>query len=275
MPARPPLFRRIQLIGKPDSTRAAAILRDLAIVLQELGAELLDETTPSRTPPDLAIVAGGDGTMLNTARRLCAQDVPLIGINQGRLGFITDIAADQCPAAILEMVQGNYTEERRFLLDGQCDGQSGSALNEIVVRSAEPMGVAALEVSIDGQFAAQYVADGLILATPTGSTAYALSVNGPILHPGAAALVLAPIAPHTLSQRPLVLGADSEVSVTLKRPQNGQIYFDGQGALAMGCGQTLRARRSRLSARFLHPPGWNFFAQLRGKLRWHALTVPD
>ena len=232
-------FRQIALLGKyhlnsgssanPSSRQT---LESIAQFLHTFGCEVViehDTATGSGlngytvmnmeeigASCDLAIVLGGDGTMLGYARQLAPHDIPLIGINQGRLGFITDIPLSEVKASLTAMLGGAYEEDRRALMrakvwrDGPCVFNA-LALNDVVVNRGATSGMLEVRVAVDGRFVANQRADGLIIATPTGSTAYSLSAGGPLLHPSLPAWVMAPIAPHTLSNRPIVLADTGEI----------------------------------------------------------------
>ena len=224
---------------------------------------------------DLAIVLGGDGTMLGYGRQLAPHGVPLIGINQGRLGFITDIALDQIEASLQPMLHGEFEEDRRMLMHGQVwrDGAcvfEALALNDVVVNRGASSGMVELRVSVDGHFVANQRADGLIIATPTGSTAYALSAGGPMLQPSLAGLVMVPIAPHTLSNRPLVLADPAEIVIELVSGRDASANFDMQSLSSLHIGDQVKVRKSPHNAVFLHPRGWTYFDTLRQKLHWNG-----
>jgi NAD+ kinase len=223
---------------------------------------------------DLAIVLGGDGTMLGYARQLAPHDVPLIGINQGRLGFITDIPLSEVKTALTAMLGGAYEEDRRALMrakvwrDGHCVFNA-LALNDVVVNRGATSGMLEVRVAVDGRFVANQRADGLIIATPTGSTAYSLSVGGPLLHTSLPAWVLAPIAPHTLSNRPIVLADTGEVTIDLVAGRDASANFDMQSLASLLIGDRITVKRSNYHATFLHPRGWSYYDTLRQKLHWN------
>jgi NAD+ kinase len=227
---------------------------------------------------DAAIVMGGDGTMLGIARQLAPFDVPLIGINQGRLGFMTDIPLDGMHDALARILSGSYKAERRTLLEGRVmRGEDvihvGMAVNDVVVSRGTGAGMAELRVDVDGQFMYNQRSDGLIISTPTGSTAYALSAGGPILHPGIGGWTMVPVASHTLSNRPIVLPDDQEVLLELVQGKEASANFDMHGLASMLLGDIVRMQRSAHKARFLHPRGWSYYATLRRKLRWYEGVV--
>lgn len=223
---------------------------------------------------DLVLVVGGDGTMLGMGRQLARFGVPLIGINQGRLGFITDIPLDQYRATLAPMLRGEYEEDHRSLMhasvmrDGQCVFDA-LAMNDVVVNRGATTGMVELRVEIDGHFVANQRADGLIIASPTGSTAYALSAGGPLLHPSNPGWVLVPIAPHTLSNRPIVLPDTSEIAIELVSGRDASANFDMQSLASLLRGDHIVVKRSQHRVRFLHPRGWTYFDTLRKKLHWN------
>jgi NAD+ kinase len=260
----------VVLIGKPRSPAIEASLREMRAFLGKRGCEVLPE---SETQADLAIVIGGDGTMLAAARNLVRHRVPLVGINQGRVGFMTDIGRDDMERGIGAILDGKYTLEERALLDAEImrDGKSilrTIALNEAVVGKGSQGRLIEFDLSLDGEFVYTLRADGMIVATPTGSTAYALSAQGPILHPAVPALALVPLNPHTLSARPVSVSDTSVIEIVLTGALDAHAHFDGYALTEMEQGDRLQLRRSADSVRFVHPPGYRYFATLREKLRW-------
>jgi NAD+ kinase len=221
-----------------------------------------------------AIVVGGDGTMLGIARQLAEYDVPLIGINQGRLGFMTDIPIERMVPALGEILKGKATSEKRTLLEGRVmrAGQQiycGVAVNDVVVSRGAGAGMAELKVTVDGQFMYNQRSDGLIIATPTGSTAYALSAGGPLLHPSLAGIVLVPIAPHALSNRPIAVPDSSEIVVEIVSGRDISVNFDMQTFASLQHGDEIVISRSPHKITFLHPEGWSYYNTLRDKLHWN------
>jgi NAD+ kinase len=223
---------------------------------------------------DLGLVVGGDGTMLGIGRQLAAYGVPLIGINQGRLGFITDIPYDGFAQSLKPMLHGEYVEDHRSLMnarvmrDGHCVFKA-MAMNDVVVNRGAAFGMVELRVEVDGHFVANQRADGLIIATPTGSTAYALSAGGPLLHPSIPGWVMVPIAPHTLSNRPIVLANTSRIAIEIVAGRDASASFDMQSLASLLHGDRIEVTRSDHHVRFLHPKGWSYFDTLREKLHWN------
>lgn len=296
MPSLPPCrFRHAALIGKYQARGIRPGLEDVAHLLARAGLDVsLEHETALNTGMtdypslsikeigkqcDVAVVLGGDGTMLAIARELAPFNIPLIGINQGRLGFITDIQHKDMATALPLILAGQYEEEKRALLEGAVlrptrDGgldtiYEGYAINEIVVSRGATAGMVELRAEIDGQFVANYRADGLIVASPTGSTAYALSAGGPIMHPGLGGWVLVPIASHTLSNRPIVVSDTGTITIEIVAGRDASMNFDMQSLASLLHGDRVTVCRSPHKVRFLHPKGWNYYATLRRKLRWN------
>ncbi len=289
-------FRHIALIGKHQPPAAGGmqpssrqVLAQLADFLHTEGCEVVFERETAANSGvqgyaaldvaqigkdcDLAIVVGGDGTMLGFGRKLAPHGVPLIGINQGRLGFITDIPLDQMQEVLRPMLRGQYEVDDRALMHGKVwrDGHcvfEALAMNDVVVNRGSTAGMVELRVEVDGHFVARQRADGLIIATPTGSTAYALSAGGPLLYPSLPGWVMVPIAPHTLSNRPLVLADPGEIVIELVAG-DASANFDMQSLASLLVGDRISVRRSEHHARFLHPVGWSYFDTLRKKLHWN------
>jgi NAD+ kinase len=285
--------RTIALIGKYQSREIAESLSLLAKNLYDRGVEVLvEEATASFSddlvdPPvwtpcdyagigrraDAAIVLGGDGTMLNAARHLAHHRVPLVGVNRGRLGFMTDIARADMLTCVDDLLAGKFTAENRLLLSGEIvrDEQviaSNLALNEIVVDKGAIGRLIDFDMYVDGEFLYNLRADGVIVSTPTGSTAYSLAANGPILHPRVTGILLAPLCPHSLTNRPVLVGDRSAIEIRIVRSDDSRAHFDGQVTFDIKPGDAVRIRRSEDSVCFLHPPGYSYFAMLREKLHW-------
>lgn len=284
-------FRHAALVGKYQSQGMRGVLEEIAQFLIRQGLEVSMETQTALntgitdhgalTPDelgrecDLAVVVGGDGTMLGIARQLARHGTPLVGINTGRLGFITDLPAGQFAESLAPMIAGDYEEERRTMLEGgvRRDGElifEGFAMNDVVVSRGGAASMVELKVEIGSEFVANIRADGLIVGSPTGSTAYALSAGGPILHPGIAAWVLVPIAPHDLSNRPIVLPDTGEIGVEIVAGRDASVSFDMQSLASLLHGDRISVRRSAHQVRFLHPRGWSYYATLRRKLHWNS-----
>lgn len=288
---RPP--RTIALIGKYHSPEIAESLCLLAKYLHERGIMVLIEEETARNVgarpdfaawpgasfasigahADIAIVLGGDGTMLNAARQLARYRVPLVGVNQGRLGFMTDIARSDMLSCMEDLLDGRFVPENRMLLDAEVmrDGVSvlsNLALNDVVVDKGAIGRMIEFELFIDGQFIYNLRSDGLIVSTPTGSTAYSLSANGPILHPQVSGIALVPLCPHALTNRPILVGDRNEIEIRIIHATDSRAHFDGQVTVDLRPGDAVCIRRSDYSICFLHPPGYSYFAMLRQKLQW-------
>ena len=292
MPSR---FRHAALVGKPQAQGMRPVLEDIARFLVRQGLEVsVERETAVATglaehyaaltraelgaQCDLAVAVGGDGTMLGIARELACHQVPLVGINHGRLGFIADIPADQVLEALGPIIGGDFEEEHRAMLDG-CVWRDGKrifesvSMNDVVVSRGATASMVELRVQIGEEFMANIRADGLIVSSPTGSTAYSLSAGGPILHPGIAGWVLVPIASHTLSNRPIVLPDGGEIRIEIVAGRDASANFDMQSITSLLHGDQVRVRRSAHKVRFLHPRGWSYYATLRRKLRWYEGVV--
>ena len=287
----PPLrFSRVAIIGKYQAPGSRAVVEEVANFLQDQGCEVsLERDTalntglthyPALDVPamgaacDLALVVGGDGTMLGIGRQLARHGVPLVGINQGRLGFITDIPLDAYPDKLRAILRGEFEEDTRSLMaasvwrDDRCVFEA-TALNDVVVNRGGVASMIELRVEVDGHFVANQRADGLIIASATGSTAYALSAGGPLLHPSIDGWVMAPIAPHNLSNRPIVLPAHCEVAMEIVNGRDASANFDMQSLTSLMNGDRIVVRRSEHRLRLLHPKGWSYFDTLRKKLHWN------
>ncbi len=290
-------FRHVALFGRTHATLSGAaldssrkVLEDVAQFLSRLGCEVvLEQATAQLTglhgfseltfeqigqQCDLGIAIGGDGTMLGVGRQMACHGLPLIGINQGRLGFITDIPLKEYATLLPPMLQGRYQTDLRSLMharvqrDGQCVFDA-LAMNDVVVYRGGTAGMMEMRVEVDGHFVANQRADGLIIATPTGSTAYSLSVGGSLLHPALGGWIMAPIAPHTLSNRPIVLPDSCEVGIEIVTGRYASANFDMQSLASLMIGDRITVRRSHHQVRFLHPEGWNYFDTLRKKMHWN------
>jgi NAD+ kinase len=287
-------FRHAAIVGKYQARGIRPVLEDIANFLLSQGLEVSFERDTAQNTGvtdfealstadmgkrcDLAVVVGGDGTMLGIARELARFNLPLVGINQGRLGFITDIPIDQYKQALAPMIAGNFEEEQRSMLEGDVwrDGEKifdGLSMNDVVVSRGATASMVELSVDVGDDFVANLRADGLIISTPTGSTAYALSAGGPIVHPGIGGWVVVPIASHTLSNRPIVLPDLGEVRIGIVAGKDVSANFDMHNLASLMHGDQVRVRRSAFKVRFLHPRGWSYYATLRRKLRWYEGTV--
>jgi len=287
-------FHSVAIFGKPGASGLSEPLLALARIVQSCGQQVMFESATLHTSgltgyeghtlatignhADVAIVLGGDGTMLGIARELAAYGVPLIGINHGRLGFITDIASDQISPVLTDMLKGAYETDRRALLDAevrraQATLMKSCALNDVVVTRGVAGGMVEFTVRVDGVDIYNQRADGVILATPTGSTAYALSANGPILHPSLNGLVLVPVAPHSLTHRPIVLPDSCVVEIEITDVRDGSAHFDMQAISSLAPGDCVQVALSRNAVTMLHPVGYNYYETLRQKLHWSVMPI--
>ena len=285
-------FRNVAIFGKPRAEGIREPLLEIARIVKAAGGQVLFEHGTAEhvglnefdpytvhaigKKADVAVVLGGDGTMLGVARELAPFGIPLIGINHGRLGFMTDISLDQMAEALPAMLGGRFETDRRVVLDAEVRragkvAYHAMAVNDVVISRGVTGGMVEYTVRVDGVTMYNQRADGVILATPTGSTAYALSADGPILHPNLAGLVLVPVAPQTLSNRPIVLPDDVVVEIEITDVREASAHFDMQVYASLVPGDVVRARRGNHLVTLLHPVGYNFFETLRGKLHWSLM----
>ncbi|GAB3539311.1 NAD kinase [Noviherbaspirillum agri] len=288
--ATPNAFKTVAVVGKYMAAGIEQSLSDIVSFLSSSGhTVVLEKETAlnlslphvaAMTPTeigqhaDVAIVVGGDGTMLGIARQLAPFNVPLIGINQGRLGFMTDISQEGMIPLLADMLSGKLEAEQRTLLEGSVirGGETifhALAFNDVVVARGATTGMAELKVEVDGHFMYNQRSDGLIVSTPTGSTAYALSAGGPLLHPSLSGVVLVPIAPHALSNRPIVLPDASTIVIEIMGGRDISVNFDMQSLASLQHHDRIVVKRSAHTITFLHPQGWSYYDTLREKLHWH------
>ena len=288
----PPDFHRIGLVTKPvrravpeTLRRVAALLaaRRHVVRLDPASAALLDPDGPPGLPlpslvreVDLLVVVGGDGTLLHAAREAAKVGVPVAGINLGRLGFLTDISPAHATESLSRILDGEYVEDPRCLLEATVGDAGGAApacaaLNDVVLHKWNTARLIEFETYIDGRFVNSQRSDGLVVATPTGSTAYALSGGGPLVQPGLDALVLVPLCPHTLSNRPLVVAGSSQIDIRVcgrTEPEHLRVTCDGQDTLPIRRDEPVRIRKHSRAIRLIHPTGHDHFRLLRAKLGW-------
>lgn len=283
-------FRTVALIGKFKSPEIVDPLLKLARFLEGRGVEVLvDKLSGAHIPDspypvlrldelgaraDLAVVIGGDGTMLNIARTFAPFDVALVGINQGRLGFLTDISVETMSDTIGAILDGHFVTEERMLLQSEIFSGADRAydtlaFNDAVVSKGPGGGMVEIEVRIDGQYIYTQRSDGLIVATPTGSTAYALSSGGPIVHPALKVMTLVPVSPHTLSNRPVVISSDSVIEIVVREGDAARAHFDSHSHYDLREGDRVVVRRYSHEIKLLHPVGHSYFRMLREKLNWN------
>jgi NAD+ kinase len=284
-------FQKIGLIGKHgDPVVKETLLRlydflqsqQREVVFEEGTCRLLKGNPITSVPQielashsDLVIVVGGDGTLLHAARVLASQNIPILGINLGRLGFLVDLSPDQMTVRLEEILNGRYEQECRFLLEvGMGDESSPHqcilAFNDVVLHKWNIARMIEFETYVDGQLVNDQRSDGLIVSTPTGSTAYALSGGGPLLYPTLNAVVMVPICPHTLSNRPIVVDGDSKIEIHLNptHAEDVQITCDGQTTFPAMPDEVIRIRKAEHQVRLIHPHGYDYFRILRAKLGW-------
>lgn len=284
-----PKFSKAGLIAKSGDLSVSKTLNDVYVLLQNSGMEvLLDSSTRGLlggpvtvemetigAECDIAIVIGGDGTLLHAARELVNYNVPLVGVNRGRLGFLVDVSPEDKLHELIEIINGEYIEEHRLLLNASLERDElviheSLAFNDTVMRTKDVLQIIEFEISINNSFVLSQRADGIIVATPSGSTAYSLSSGGPIVNPNLNALVLQPICPHTLSSRPLVVTAESEIEikVTERKPVFAQMVCDGQVYTDLQNDDVIRVKRHNRTIRMLHPANYDYHRILREKLNW-------
>ena len=283
-------FRHIGIVSRPSRKTTAESIRRVARLVEKKGCELLvDEQTASvlempkglelpelAERADLGVVVGGDGTLLRAVRHMAPRGVPVCGVNRGRLGFLADIYPEQIPSVLGSILDGKYETDQRSILVGEVlRGEEqlciSDALNDVVVHSYRDLHMIELQTLISGRPLSALRADGLIISTPTGSTAYALSGGGPILHPSLEVLVMVPICPHMLSSRPIVIDLDSEIELeVIGRPESrGVVSFDGSANQELTVGDRIRIRRQDYPLTLIQPEGHDYYEILRRKLSWN------
>lgn len=289
-------FKRIGLVGRPghsgvvtSMSRLIAYLRskDLSIMMDDATSELMGNTTVEvgsrmqlSASCDLVIVVGGDGSMLNVAKQVASEGVPVIGINRGNLGFLTDILPDEIETQLDEVLAGKFTVENRFLLDAVLNDAEenkalGSALNDVVLHPGKAAQMIEFELFVNGKFVYSQESDGLIVATPTGSTAYSLSAGGPIMHPDLNAVVLVPMYPHSLNSRPIVIDGDCEIKlvVAAKESLQPQVSCDGDVRYTASAGDEIIVTKKSVPLKLIHPNNHSFYQTCRSKLGWGSRLV--
>jgi len=273
----PLVFKTVSVFCRHHDPVAKSVADELETILQNLGCEVkrLHNQQASEAVTDLAIVVGGDGTLLHIARNIASRGIPLAGINLGRLGFLVDIPREDMTNILTEILHGSYQQEERILLSASLSRggeiiHRAEALNDVVVSKGELARLIEFETLVDGTHVNTARADGIIVASPTGSTAYALSANGPILAPELEAITLVPICPHTLSFRPLVIDSRSNVCIRMldSGQDNSYLNFDGQSAVRLQDGDTVDIRMSEHRVKLLRPVKHSHFDVLRAKLGW-------
>jgi NAD+ kinase len=290
-----PAFSSVGVVGRSRQQDIEGVLAELLTELRGCGAEVMLEDRFAdvtgrgyelysreaiAAAADMVVVLGGDGSMLSAARHLVAYGKPMLGINRGRLGFLTDISPDSLAEQIRAVMAGHYSIEERFLLDVLVERRGeavaeGDALNDVVVNSGTSAQMIEVELYIDGEFVNRQRADGLIVSTPTGSTAYSLSGGGPIMHPALDALLMLPMFPHALSSRPIVVKGSSEIRIDVlaRNRIHPPVTCDGQVNMTARPGDSVLLRKKPHALSLLHPPGHSFYASCRDKLHWSGALV--
>ena len=289
-------FKKIGLVGRSQQRGLQEVLQQLLTLLESRGLEVLLEDCLCDLVPahsqrlttrdeigleaDLVIVVGGDGSLLSAARTLAKYETPVLGINRGRLGFLTDITPDEMARHVPDVLDGDFESESRFLLDAEVhrDGHvvgRADALNDVVVNSGTSAQMIEFELYINDTFVYRQRADGLIVSTPTGSTAYSLSGGGPIMHPALDAMVLVPMFPHALSSRPIVVDGNSQIRLDIleRNRIHPPVTCDGQVNMTARPGDCVHIRKKPHRLTLLHPVGHSFYASCRDKLRWGDALV--
>jgi len=282
-------FQTVGVIGKHRSPQIAPALNALCRHLRDLGRTVLADTAcddrireavefvgrrEMSQRCDLVVVVGGDGTLLSAARQFAPAGVPLLGVNQGRLGFMVDVRPEEMGENLSAILGGEFLREERLMLNARIQrrGESDTflAVNDVVIRNQAAIRMLEFETWLDGEYISQHRADGFIVSSPTGSTAYALSGGGPVLHPSLEALALVPICPHTLSDRPIVVGAHQTVRIVLRGAENtrAMVTCDGQNSESVQPGDSIEISRAAWRLNLIHPKNYSYFNLLRNKLHW-------
>ena len=272
-------IKTVSIVVKPNHAEALTTAADLSAWLKTKGIEQIGEPVPadkngSELSADLIVVLGGDGTMISTARFISGSEVLVLGINYGSLGYLTDFRFEEMFPALESIIAGQYEIDRREMLEAELirDGErvaSGRVLNDVVINKAALARIIEVDVKLNGYFVNSFRADGLIVSTPTGSTAYNLSAGGPIIYPSMNGVVMTPICPFTLTNRPIVIPGDAEIELSLKDENEGVILtFDGQTGHRMKANDRVVIRKSETSFNLVQPANRNYFDVLRDKLKW-------
>ncbi|WP_268992922.1 NAD(+) kinase [Psychrobacter sp. I-STPA10] len=293
-----PAFRRIGLMGRVRKKTVIQTINEIAQTINKMGLSLIMDSETGHLPNvdleslerlqvvrrsligeicDLVIVVGGDGSILHAAHALARYRVPVLGVNRGRLGFLTDVNPDEAGQKLQQVLMGDYQLDQRFLLtceirDGRRVVHEDMALNDVVLHAGKSVHMIDFQMKIDGLDVYRQHSDGLIVATPTGSTAYALSGGGPIIHPSMDAICLVPMHPHTLSSRPIVVSGTSEIVIKIHKDNRTQpmVSADGKTSVPLDHGQRLHIRKHPDKLTLLHPPGFDFYKACRTKLNWNT-----
>lgn len=282
------IIKKVAILVKPEDPEAFKTGQEVSVWLKQRGIEVIgeplvlskivDSSSPSAAEAgsgaDLIIVLGGDGTMISAARLVENREIPVIGINYGGLGYLTEFRIEEIYDALETVLRGEFVAENRAMLDvehlnGNETYLRGRVLNDVVINKTVLARIIEIDVTLNGEFVNSFRADGLIIGTPTGSTAYNLSAGGPIIHPSVSSVVITPICPFTLTNRPLVVSDDSEIEVCLRNESDGvMLTLDGQVGAPMKLNDRLRIRKSKTSFKLIRPTNRNYFDVLRSKLKW-------
>jgi NAD+ kinase len=268
-------FKTVVIFSKPKQPDVARVAGELEVWLRQRGVEATaDPPAHLTTAPDLAVVVGGDGTLLAAARALGDHQIPILAINYGSLGFLTEVTLEQMYPALEDVLAGRFVSDRRMMMDisvhqGASAVAEFRALNDAVINKGTLARIIEVEARVDGHYVSSFRADGIIVCTPTGSTAYNLSAGGPITFPTMSAMIVTPICSHTLTNRPIVLPGDVLIEMILKSQQEEvHLTVDGQVGLRLNPGDRLSVRKSRHTVELIAPADKNYFDVLRGKLKW-------
>ena len=278
-------FKSIAIYSSLKSKKVSQIASQVSEILENIGVKILfaksssfTNTTKKRlfsdnyiiNNSDLLIAIGGDGTLLSSARKFGSQGLPILGINLGNLGFLTDIAPEDLTLSLREVIEGKYLTDRRIFLQASINKNKDTsiALNEAVVHSGSVAQLIEYELFLDGSFVYRQKADGIIINTPTGSTAYSLSGNGPIVHPAVQTISLLPMFPHSLSARPLLIQDDTEIKVKLVGNRGGTLSMDSHNFINIKKNDEVKIKKSNLTLDLIHPEKHNFYSACRNKLGW-------
>ena len=268
------MFNTIGIITKRQHITSEETARELGAFLKKQGVLLVEDNKSIEKSADLIIVVGGDGSILSTARTYVDSNIPILGINLGRLGFLADVSVQSMMNVVTDILNGDYIKEERALLSCQLEREGNIlsqhlAFNEVVVHRNETPRMIEFELFVDGDFVNKQRADGMIVTTPTGSTAYAMSSGGPIMHPSVNTICLVSISPHTMSHRPFILHGESEVLISLiDSDDKATVSFDGQASFSILLGDCLRVKQHDNFIHLIHPKGYDYFEIIRSKLHW-------
>ena len=275
------MFNTIGIITKPNDKKSKDTAKELSLFIEDQGVGVVTDAQQIAEQADLIIVVGGDGSLLNTARNFVDKNIPILGINLGRLGFLADVPVSNMFEIVAKVLDGEFTKEKRCLLNCQIEENNKAsseflAFNDVVLHRKETLRMIEIEVFIGDKFLSTQRADGIIVTTPTGSTAYALSSGGPIMHPGVNAIGIVSICPHTMSHRPLLIPSNEEVTIRVIdiigpptiAEESASLSFDGQTTISIERGQKIRVQQHSNFVHLLHPKNYDYYEIIRSKLHW-------